>query len=151
PIFGDHAVLSSTDGTTGWFTRNEWYRFLYYAVSPSNTAARLAAASPAERSCALVADCLTLTTNSTASSKSALLVFAGRSINGRTRPSATLADYFEFGNTKGTFENQTVTPTVATMLTDTGGANAYAVAVTTLATGSTLQFRAANANTGTST
>jgi len=150
-VMVDHALLDSTDATTGWFVRNEWYRFLYYAVSPSNTASRLTAAAPAERSCSLVGDCLSLTTNATASNKSALLVLGGRAINGRARPSATLADYFEFGNTKGTFESQTVTPAVANIIADTGTANAYVIDVSTLATGANLQFRAANANTGNST
>jgi hypothetical protein len=158
PIFGDHALLSTTDpatcpsyGCTAWFARNEWYRFLYYAVSPSNTAARLAAASPAERSCSLVGDCLTLTTNTTPSTKSALLVLAGRSINGRTRPSATLADYFEFGNATGAYERQTITPVAAAIQVDSGAANAYAITASSLAAGATVQFRAINANTGTST
>ena len=151
PIFGDHSLLDSTNGTTGWFTRNEWYRFLYYAVSPSNTAARLTAAPPAERSCSLVGDCLSLTTNTTASSKSALLVLGGRSINGRTRPSVTLADYFEFGNTMGAFERQTITPPGTAIRFDTGAANVYVVAAASVATNATLLFRAANANTGNST
>ncbi len=149
--FADHALLDSTDGTTGWFVRNEWYRLLYYGVAASNTAARLAASAPAERSCSLVGDCLSLTTISAASNQSALLVLAGRSINGRARPSATLADYFEFGNTKGTFERQTVAAPAASMYADTGSANAYVVAATSVATGATFQFRATNANTNNST
>ena len=153
PIFGDHALLSSTDpgtcpsyGCTAWFVRNEWYRLLYYAVSQGNTAAQL----PSERSCTTPGNCLTVT-NMTPSSKSAALILAGRSINGRARPSATLADYFEFGNTNGSYERQTITPSNAAIYADTGAANAYAIAVASLATGATLQFRATNANTGTST
>lgn len=145
--FGDHSLLSTTNATTGWFARNEWYRLTYYAIAASNTASRL----PAERSCTTVGDCLTLTAGSGASSKSALLVLAGRSVNGRTRPSATLTDYFEFGNAKAAYESQTVTPVAATIYADTGAANAYTVAATSLASGAILQFRAANANTGAST
>jgi hypothetical protein len=144
---GDHALLSSTDSTTGWFVRNEWYRLVYYTVAASNTALRL----PAERSCTSAGDCPTVTAGTGTTSTSALLVLAGRSINGRARPSSTLADYFEFGNAKGSFERQSVTAVASTMYVDTGTANAYSVPVSSLATGVTLQFRAANANTGTST
>ncbi|MEO8143989.1 MAG: hypothetical protein ABI654_07215, partial [Betaproteobacteria bacterium] len=151
---GDHALLSSTDpgtcpsyGCTGWFVRNEWYRLLYYAVSPSNTALKVAT----ERSCsAAPADCMTVTNLTPSTSTSAHLVLAGRSINGRSRPSATLADYLEFGNTKGTYERQTVTPAAATMYADAGSANAYSIPVSSLAAGATLQFMALNANTGAS-
>jgi hypothetical protein len=146
--FGDHALLSTTHATTGWFARNEWYRLVYYGVAASNTAGKVAT----ERSCsALPADCLSVTSMASASNKSALLVLAGRSVNGRPRPSATLADYFEFGNAKGTFEAQSVSPVAAMIHADTGAANAYTVAVTFLATGAGFQFRATNANTGDST
>lgn len=97
--FGDHALLSTTDATTGWFARNEWYRLTYYAVTPSNTAARL----PLERSCASAGDCLALTTGAGASMNHALLLLAGRSVNGTSRPSSTLANYLESGNASGTY------------------------------------------------
>jgi hypothetical protein len=145
-FIGDHDLLSTTHGTTGWFARNEWFRFAYYAVSPSNTVVQL----PAERSCTAAGNCLTVA-NMTPTLKSAALILGGRAINGRARPSATLADYFEFGNSNGAYERQTVSPVAATLHADTGTANAYAVAVSSLATGATLQFSAANANTGTST
>jgi hypothetical protein len=145
--FGDHALLSTTDGTTGWFARNEWFRLLYYKVAASNTSLRL----PSERSCAAAGDCPTVTSNAGTSSASALLVLGGRAVNGRTRPSSTLTDYFEFGNATGTIERLTITAASASMYLDTGSANAYALPVTSLATNSMLQFRALNANTGNST
>jgi hypothetical protein len=147
-FIGDHALLSSTDSTTGWFVRNEWYRHLYYAVSPSNTAARLAATTPAERSCSLVGDCLSVTTNSTASSKSALLILAGRSLNAAARPSATLSDYLEFGNANSAFESRTVTTVSPAPLADSGAADAYVVAGVSPVTGTSFQFKALSANTG---
>jgi hypothetical protein len=149
--FGDHSLLDTANATTGWFARNEWFRLVYYAVAPSNTAVRLAAANPAERSCGAVGDCLALTTSSGASIKSALLILAGRIINGAPRPSAILGDYFEFGNASAAYESRTVTPKAAMIYADTGAANAYAVAIATLATGTIFQFRAVNANTGNST
>jgi len=163
-FIGDHDLLSTTDGTTGWFARNEWYRLTYYAVAKSNATRRTSLISnlSTERSCNPyslptypygVGDCLTVTSSSGSESKSAVLILAGRSLNGRARPSATRADYFEFGNAKPTptFERQTVTPPLAVMYVDTGSANTYFVPVASLATGSVFQFRAANANTGPST
>ena len=41
---------------------------------------------------------------------------AGRSINGASRPSSTLADYVEFGNATGSFERQPVSTAVAPAL-----------------------------------
>jgi len=143
---GDHALLDTADATTGWFARNEWFRLVYYAVTPSNTAIRL----PLERSCSTAGDCLSVS-NLTPANKSALLVLAGRGVNGVSRPSATLTDYLEFGNASATYESRTVTPKPVAVYADTGGANAYAVAIGSLATGATFYFKAANANTGTST
>ena len=108
---GDHSLLDSTSvttGSTGWFVRNEWYRLLYYAVSQSNTAARL----PLERSCTTAGDCLAVT-NMTPSNKSALLIFAGRSINGNSRPSSTLSDYLESGNATASYVSKTVSASAA--------------------------------------
>jgi hypothetical protein len=146
--FGDHTLLSTTDGTTGWFARNEWYRLLYYTVTASNSSSKVSS----ERTCGPPNnDCLSVTSSAGTSSASALLVLGGRAVNGRTRPSSTLADYFEFGNANGAFVRQTITPASASMYLDTGAANAYALAITSLAANSTLQFRALNSNTGTST
>ncbi len=145
--FGDHALLSSTDATTGWFVRNEWYRLVYYATAQTFTAAQL----PTAPACANGTTCLTVSNLSPSNNKRALLVLAGRSLNGVARPSATLSDYFEFGNAAASYERQTITPVPAGLYTDTGSSNAYAIAVSSLATGATLQFRAANANTGSST
>jgi hypothetical protein len=147
-FIGDHALLDTANATTGWFARNEWYRLVYYAMSPSNTAVEVAT----ERSCsAAPADCLTVTNMTPSSSKSALLVLAGRSVNGSTRPSATLADYLEFGNANAVYEKQSVGPVPAMIYADTGAADAYNIAVTSLATGASFQFKATNANTGPST
>jgi len=108
---GDHTLLDSTTitpGSTGWFVRNEWYRLVYYATSQSNTAARL----PLERSCTTATDCLAVT-NMTPSNKSALLIFAGRSINGNSRPSSALSDYLESGNATASYVSKTVSASAA--------------------------------------
>jgi hypothetical protein len=142
---GDHSLLSSTDPTTGWFVRNEWYRLVYYAVASGHTAATL------PPSCSTGSTCLTVANVSPSGAQRALLVLAGRSINGATRPSATLSDYLEFGNVTGSFEQLTVTPWSGTVYADTGTADAYAVSTPSVAAGTTFVFRATNANTGSST
>jgi hypothetical protein len=38
----------------------------------------------------------------------AILIFAGSSVVGQSRPSTTPGDYFEFGNATGAFERQPV-------------------------------------------
>lgn len=106
-IFGDHAILKSTDpGYKTWFWRNEWYRVLYYVVASRNTAD----AFPSAPSCIDSGPCLSV--NGTATQNGALLILAGRSINGSARPSATLTNYLEFGNATGAFERQPVSNAV---------------------------------------
>jgi len=118
---GDHPLLSATDpgtcpsyGCTGWFVRNEWYRLLYYAVPASNTAALVAS----ERSCASVADCLTVTsataTTDTTTPTALLLLLTGSSVNGSARPSSTLSDYLESTNATGTYVKKPVNTAAAT-------------------------------------
>jgi hypothetical protein len=110
----DHALLSSTDPTTGWFVRNEWYRLLYYAVARGYTADVLA--TPKSPACptstasgyAFDSSCLTVTNVTPNGAQRAILILAGRSINASARPSANLGDYFEFGNATGNWERQTV-------------------------------------------
>ena len=157
--FGDHALLSSTDSTTGWFVRNEWFRLLHYAVARGYTTEALAAASqkpacPTSTSVSPIypfnSNCLTVSNVTPASSQRAILILAGRSINGSSRPSSALADYLEFGNRIGNFEKLPVAGSIANSYSDAGSPNAYAI-TSSIATGRPFQFKAANANTGTST
>jgi hypothetical protein len=121
-IFGDHAMLSTTDpdpcpsyGCTGWFARNEWYRLLYYAVSQGNTAAQLAQP-PAlrERSCTTPGNCISVASSKPTTLNSALLILSGRSVNGTARPNSTLSNYLESGNATGTYtQNKFVISTTA--------------------------------------
>jgi hypothetical protein len=147
PVFPDHALVNAQHATLGWFMRNEWYRLLYYVVASGHTAA--SAPAPA---CTTAGTCLSATNVVPGGSQRALLVLAGRAINGASRPSANLGDYLEFGNARGSFERQTVTaagPSAA--YADMGGANAYVVAANAVAVGVPLQFKVANANTGAAT
>jgi hypothetical protein len=109
-ILADHSLLDPSDSTTGWFVRNEWYRLAYYAVASGHTANVL----PAARSCVTGNTCLSVGSFdptrpiTPAGGQRALLILAGRSINASARPSATLANYLEFGNATGSFERRVV-------------------------------------------
>jgi len=88
---------------TSWFARNEWHKLTYYAVASAHTAA-----GAAPRTCSTGVNCLSITNISPAGGQHAALILAGRSLNGSARPSATLADYLDFGNATGAFERQPV-------------------------------------------
>jgi hypothetical protein len=109
-ILADHSLLDSTDATTGWFVRNEWYRLLYYATASGHTATVRPGSLPA---CATGSTCLSVANVMPSGAQRAILILAGRSIDGSTRPSATLANYLEFGNATSSFERQTVSSAVA--------------------------------------
>lgn len=151
-VFGDHSLLSSTDATTGWFVRNEWYRLLYYAVARGHTAEVLAGGTPAcpttNPPYTFASSCISVANVMPAGSQRAVLILAGRSINGVARPSGTLADYLEAGNATGSFERQTVTASTGQVYLDVGIADEYILASGTPVTGQPLRFRASNANTG---
>lgn len=104
-VIGDHALLTDNDPPscstipsplcTGWFVRNEWFRLLYYATTPSHAAS----ASP-PRSCSggATPTCLQVTNVTPANEQRAILILAGRSLSGAARPNATLADFVEGSN-----------------------------------------------------
>ncbi len=94
-----HAITNSADLTSGWFIANQWYRQIYYAVSPGY------APSGAPGGCTALPGtppCLTVTklppSYSSWTDKQAILVLAGRALNGNPRPSGTPADYLENAN-----------------------------------------------------
>jgi hypothetical protein len=90
PTVSDHALLSANDATTGWFVRNQWYRLLYYAISPLHAAGVDAlctdGASPT---------CLQVAGVSPANKQRAILLLAGRSLTGSARPNGNLNDYLD--------------------------------------------------------
>jgi hypothetical protein len=143
----DHSLLdSSTASSTGWFLRNEWHKLTHYVVAPGYTAA-----TAAPRNCTTSGTCLSVTNVTPAGAQRAILLLAGRSINGSSRPSSALADYLEFGNVGGTLERHVVTHATASAYVDTGGSNAYVVPAASVSAGTMIQFRALSANTGAST
>jgi hypothetical protein len=85
-----------------WFISNQWYRQTYYAVSQGYVSGGVAVGNPAACS-PLPATPSCLTVNNLPPSfvqkndKQAILVFAGRALDGQTRP-GTLANYLEGEN-----------------------------------------------------
>ncbi|HEY6966969.1 MAG TPA: hypothetical protein VI229_05810, partial [Burkholderiales bacterium] len=55
------------------------------------------------RSCTTPGNCITVASSTSTTLNSALLILAGRSVNGTTRPSAALANYLEGGNATGAY------------------------------------------------
>lgn len=145
-LFADHPLVDSNDPTYGWFTRNKWQELLYYAVATNYSPA--GAPSP---SCTNGTTCLTVANVAPSGKQRAILILGGRSLNGSARPSGNLADYLEYGNVTGNWEQQPVTAVPASLYQDTGAPNAYALPVSALSAGASLQFRALNANTGAAT
>ena len=110
PVFllGDHpnvhALLDSTDATTGWFVRNNWHQLSYYAVAP-------AVAPGGTGSCVASSTCLQVTYHPSDGKQRAVLVLAGRALTGQDRSSSTLSNWFEGANADGTspFEARSAT------------------------------------------
>lgn len=101
PAPTDHALLSSSDPTTGWFVRNEWYRLLYYTLAPNY-------APGGSLACTTGTSCLTVTNLTPAGAQRSLLILAGRSVNGTARPNSTLANYLEGGNETSNYVKKAV-------------------------------------------
>lgn len=113
-VLGDHALLDPNSATTGWFVRNKWYQLAYYALSPNHAASR----TPPRSCTASPLTCLSVANVTPADSQRAILVLAGRGLPGQTRPSASVADFLEFGNaaSPAAFERQPVSTAIAPAL-----------------------------------
>lgn len=109
-MIADHPVIDSTNGTYGWFVRNQWHRLLYYkpavGAATGHTAGFLP--TPSCTDSGVNPTCITVANVTPAGKQRAILILAGRSINGSSRPSTVLADYLEFGNATAAFERQSV-------------------------------------------
>lgn len=150
-VFVDHPLLDTrTAGAgTSWFVRNKWHELTYYSVVTGHTPAAIAT-TPGCTDTPTVT-CMNVTNVSPANKVRAILVLAGRSINGSARPSANIGDYLEFGNATGSFERRTVTSAFGATYADTGTANAYVISATSVPAGATLRFKALSTNTGAAT
>ena len=100
---------SPTNPNITWFTSNQWYRQSYYAVSQNY----LPGASPSPP-CTAGTTCLTVNNlPAPNNNKQAILVFAGRALDGQARP-GTLANYLEGQNATPAdliFEHRSGVPT----------------------------------------
>ena len=85
-----------------WFTSNQWYRQTYYAVSPGFAPGGVPSGNPAAcNPLPGTPPCLTVNNlPAPRNDKQAILVFAGRALNGSPRlpPTTTIADYLENAN-----------------------------------------------------
>ena len=93
----------------GWFISNQWYKHVYYAVSP-------ALVPGGGGNCVSTPPCLTVTNLPTPNNNmQAVLILAGRSLNGTARPSSIVSDYLEGANRTGsgtyTYEHRSGVPT----------------------------------------
>jgi hypothetical protein len=100
-------ITNINDATSGWFIANEWFRQTYYAVSPGFLLGGGNTCNPLPPPPTLPPPppppyCLTVNklppSYTTSNDKLAILVLAGRALNGSSRPSGTFANYFENAN-----------------------------------------------------
>jgi type II secretory pathway pseudopilin PulG len=100
-------ITNINDATSGWFIANEWFRQTYYAVSPGFLLGGGNTCNPLPPPPTLPPPppppyCLTVNklppSYTTSNDKVAILVLAGRALNGSSRPSGTFANYFENAN-----------------------------------------------------
>ncbi|HUL92083.1 MAG TPA: ubiquitin-activating E1 FCCH domain-containing protein [Burkholderiales bacterium] len=98
--------IASADLTAGWFIANEWYRQTFYAVAND-----LLPGTPPTTNGNCVANPPCLTVNNlpakftAKNDKQAILILAGRTLNGSLRPSGTWNDYMEGANQTATATN----------------------------------------------
>ena len=90
-VLADHPLLDANDATTGWFVRNEWHKYVYYAVADQSTPLALPAHGCDSSNCLRFNDGWYYNIRS-------LLVLSGSILPGQTRPSASALDYVEFQN-----------------------------------------------------
>jgi hypothetical protein len=79
-VVTDHALANRNDATVGWFVRNEWHRYIYYAVAQANTGDWL----PSIGCSAASGNCIRYIDSGTYNIR-ALLLFAGRAVAPQTR------------------------------------------------------------------
>jgi hypothetical protein len=114
PSYLPRLTNASPNPNITWFTSNQWYRQSYYAVSSGfvpggGGSCSQPPATPPPPLCLTVNNLASPTNN-----KRAILVFAGRALNGSTRPSANLPDYLEGQNSTPAdliFEHRAGVPT----------------------------------------
>jgi hypothetical protein len=92
--FDDHSIIKTDDATTGWFARNQWYRYVYYAIAnnhaPGGTLSCIEGGSGTDA-------CLQVANLADANKQRAILILAGRPLAklGQAQPSASLQNYLD--------------------------------------------------------
>lgn len=89
--FGDHTFLDTANADRAWFWRNEWYRFLYYAMAPNY-------APGGTQACTSGSTCLTVTNLAADPDKQrAILALVGQGLTAlsQARPSSSLQNYLD--------------------------------------------------------
>jgi hypothetical protein len=82
------------DGIAGWFTDNRWHRDTYYAVSPGYAPAGGSSCNATSPKCLSVNNLVPPNTNPTTNTR-AIIILAGRSLNGTSRTSSSVSNYLE--------------------------------------------------------
>jgi len=110
-------LTSASDPQAGWFIANEWYRQTYYAVSPGYLPGGGGSCTPLPGA----PSCLTVNklppSYATSNDKRAILLLAGRALDGSARPSPNPANYLEganltaLGAIPNEYENRSGAPT----------------------------------------
>lgn len=82
---------SQTVSATSWFARNEWYRFLYYALGADYALSGSGNCAASDAGTTF----LTVSNLSDSGRQCAVLALLGRGLSGQGRPSNALSDYLE--------------------------------------------------------
>jgi hypothetical protein len=102
-FLADHPMLDPNHSSTGWFVRNQWQRFAYYAVSEGFTPGwNSQCGTPGNPACLTVSDPCPPADPATQKKacKHALLMLVGRPMSGQTRPSSNIADYIDISSNR---------------------------------------------------
>src|SRR5713101_688827 len=95
---------TTTNPTGAWFVANQWYRQTYYVISTGFAPGGVGSCNPvpAPPTAPITPSCLMVKnlppSYATSNDKRAILVFAGRELNGLTPRPANLANYLESAN-----------------------------------------------------
>ncbi len=93
----DSPLINPFDGIAGWFTTNRWHWLTYYAVSPGYAPGGAGSCNPSASPMCLSVANLPPNANPTTNTR-AIVILAGRSLNGSSRPSSAITDYLEAQN-----------------------------------------------------
>ena len=106
-VFADASFINpaSTDAWY-WFIANNWHQVTYYAASPAHLPG-------GGRNCSTSSNCITIKVagGSDLTGRKAVLILAGRSVNGVARPTATLIDYLEANALNPNYSNSNLSRT----------------------------------------